>query len=120
MTSIEYECRWSVPLNAIEVKMRAKQFKRNLKSFVANKRGEFAMQSALMFGALAVAGALLAAPLLDKASKEFAYYQPLGIDPITTASTGSGNSKPKKYVVRRSVLNGNEIVRCKSSVGASC
>lgn len=88
--------------------------------FLKNQSGEFAMQSAIMFGALAIVGALVAAPLLDKASRQYAQTQSLGVDPITTASTGQRTGKTKTYTVRKSVLSPAEEVICRTPSGLGC
>jgi len=85
-----------------------------------NENGGFAMESALMFGALAVVGALLAAPLLDKASRQYAGNTPYGIDPVTTASTGVSSRNGNIYTIRKSVLNRKETVICRTANGYKC
>lgn len=93
---------------------------RLVQKFVRSQSGDFAVQSALMFAALAIVGALLAAPILDKVSRQYAVNQPYGIDPVTTASTQRKNSNGNRYVIRRSVLKDGEEVICRSPTGRSC
>ena len=93
---------------------------RKVSTFLRNKSGDFAVQSALMFAALAIVGALFAAPALDKATRNYASNGSLGIDPITTASTRQSEPRRSTYTIRKSVLSDKEEILCRTASGRGC
>ena len=62
------------------------------------------MQSALLFGGIGIAMALLLAPQLRDASERYAVDQSMGIDRTMTGSIGR-DVEGKHYVIRKSVLD---------------
>lgn len=85
------------------------EFKRSIDRFRQQETGSAAVQSAALFGAIALAVAGLAAPYLNSAVENYAQDRSLGID---RAITGSIETE-KRYTIRRSVLepNGSVIYR---------
>ena len=81
--------------------MYQKQILDAVKTFGGDRSGQSTVQMAAFFGALAVVVALVGAPLLDKASKEYADNRAFGIDQVITGSI----EKSKRYTVRKSVLD---------------
>ncbi|MEM9279638.1 MAG: hypothetical protein AAGA76_13795, partial [Pseudomonadota bacterium] len=71
------------------------------KEFGKSQSGESSVQLAAFFSALAVAVALMSAPMLNHASKQYAENRALGIDNVITGSV----EKTKRYTVRKSVLD---------------
>lgn len=67
----------------------------------ANNKGNITVQSALLFGAVALSLSVLAAPLLNDAADRYAENRALGIDRVMTGSI----EKSKTYTVRKSVLD---------------
>lgn len=67
----------------------------------ANRNGNITVQSALLFGAVALSLSVLAAPLLNDAADRYAENRALGIDRVMTGSI----EKSKTYTVRKSVLD---------------
>ena len=78
----------------IEIKNRFDLLKRD-------ESGGAAVQSALMFGAIAMALSVLIAPQLKNAVDVYAENRSLGIDRVITGSV----DKPKRYTIRKSVLD---------------
>ncbi|MCC0021157.1 MAG: hypothetical protein H6888_08775 [Nitratireductor sp.] len=72
--------------------------------FRDDARGGAAMQSALLFGGIGIAMALLLAPQLRDASERYAVDQSMGIDRTMTGSIGR-DVEGKRYVIRKSVLD---------------
>ena len=68
------------------------------------------LRAALLFASIAVAFALLVAPLLDRQlrSAHARAGAPAGLDSITTGTVGSGNT----YTIRRSVLQASPNAIC--------
>lgn len=66
-----------------------------------NRDGNITVQSALLFGAIALSLSVLAAPLLNDAANRYAENRALGIDRVMTGSI----EKSKTYTVRKSVLD---------------
>jgi len=80
----------------------------NIRSFIKmskelcrNNHGGATLQSAMLFGAVAMALSVLAAPQLKSAADSYAENKAFGIDRVMT-----GSIKPaKQYTVRKSVLD---------------
>ena len=70
-------------------------------SLWGNRDGNVTVQSALLFGAIALSLSVLAAPLLNDAANRYAENRALGIDRVMTGSI----EKSKTYTVRKSVLD---------------
>ena len=66
-----------------------------------SRDGNITVQSALLFGAIALSLSVLAAPLLNDAANRYAENRALGIDRVMTGSI----EKSKTYTVRKSVLD---------------
>jgi hypothetical protein len=66
-----------------------------------NESGGAAVQSALLFGAIAMALSVLIAPQLKNVADTYAENRALGIDRVITGSI----EKPKRYTIRKSVLD---------------
>ncbi len=75
--------------------MKRMQFFRALSEFWAQQSGQSTVQIAAFFGALALVVALVGAPMLDKASKEYADDRSFGIDQVITGSIQKSNDKTK-------------------------
>jgi hypothetical protein len=100
--------------------MTGSQIGKLASKFLKDRSGDFAMQSALMFAALAVVGALVAAPLLDNATRQHAANGAYGIDPFTTASTRATQGTTRTYTVRKSILDDRERIICRTAGGSRC
>ncbi|MGB7286467.1 MAG: hypothetical protein WBC71_06005 [Salaquimonas sp.] len=71
------------------------------KAFKADQSGSTTTQTAMLFGAIAMALSVLVAPQLQSAVEVYAENKALGIDHVIT-----GSVKPsKQYTVRKSVLD---------------
>ncbi|MEM9332661.1 MAG: hypothetical protein AAGA53_15155 [Pseudomonadota bacterium] len=81
--------------------MKKQRFVPLLADFLKSHSGETSVQLAAFFSALAVVVALMSAPMLDKAAKQYAENRSLGIDRVITGSV----EKNKRYTVRKSVLD---------------
>jgi hypothetical protein len=91
------------------ISTKPRSFSRPLPNrFAGDERGGASVQAAMLFGAIGVAMALLAAPLLQGAVERHASSGSFGLDTVTTGSIAQAN----RYVVRRSVLNGGEELIC--------
>jgi hypothetical protein len=88
---------------------KPRSFSRPLpRRFAGDQHGGASVQAAMLFGAIGVAMALLAAPLLHGAVERHASSGAFGIDTATTGSIAPAN----RYIVRRSVLNNGEELIC--------
>lgn len=65
------------------------------------RKGGASVQAALMFGAVAIALAVLVTPQVEKAADIYAQNRALGIDRVLTGSI----EKSRRYSVRKSVLD---------------
>jgi len=99
---------------ATGISTKPRSFSRPLpRRFASDQHGGASVQAAMLFGAVGVAMALLAAPLLQGAVERHASGGGFGIDTATTGSIAPAN----RYVIRRSVLNNGEELIC---TDASC
>ena len=69
--------------------------------FVESTYGGATLQSALLFGAVAMALAVLVTPQLQQAADIYAENKALGIDRVITGSV----EKKRTYTIRKSVLD---------------
>ena len=74
------------------------------------------VQAALLFGAVAMALAVLAAPMLQSATAFYAENRAFGIDRVMTGSIEKG----KRHTVRHSVLDAKPGHACVDKSTASC
>ena len=70
-------------------------------SFANDRHGGASVQTALLFGAVAIALSVLTAPFLEEAADTYAENRALGIDRVMTGSV----KKSRRYTIRRSVLD---------------
>ena len=70
--------------------------------FMPNSDGQ-SLQLAVFFSAVALAAALLSAPLLDRAAETYAENRAFGIDRVIT-----GSVEGKRYTIRKSVLDNDQ------------
>jgi Flp pilus assembly pilin Flp len=77
------------------------EIKKRLDGLRRDESGGAAVQSALMFGAIAMALSVLIAPQLKNAVDVYAENRGLGIDRVITGSV----EKSKRYTIRKSVLD---------------
>ena len=70
-------------------------------NFIKNTYGGATLQSALLFGAVAIALAVLVTPQLQQAADVYAENKALGIDRVITGSV----EKKRTYTIRKSVLD---------------
>jgi hypothetical protein len=80
--------------------------------FIRDARGMAAMDTALWFGAVGLALAVFAAPLLDHAVQTYAQNRSFGIDRTLTGSVDGGGDR---YTIRRSVLTEEPQILCRAS-----
>lgn len=83
------------------MKSRIKSMFSQFRAFKKNQNGSSTVQVALMFGAVAMALSVLAAPQLQNAVEIYAENKALGIDRVITGSINSS----REYTVRKSVLD---------------
>lgn len=74
----------------------------SISEFRFNRSGGATMQSALLFGAVGLALAVLLTPQLKSASDYYAENRALGVDRVIT---GAIEKKIQRRIVRRSVLD---------------
>lgn len=79
-----------------------------LKMFAKNQSGETAVQTTLLFSGAVLVLVLIGVPMLNTASQEYAYNKNFGIDNIQTSSVGEEDNQPKRYTIRKSVLDADE------------
>ena len=80
---------------------RVYKAKYSAKKFFENTYGGATLQSALLFGAVAMALAVLVTPQLQHAADIYAENKALGIDRVITGSV----EKKRTYTIRKSVLD---------------
>lgn len=89
--------------------MKYNRLNKLFKSFAENQSGETAVQTTLVFSAAVVVGVLVTVPMLNNASKDYAYNKNYGIDTVVTSSIDSKkSSKTKRYIVRKSIFDAVE------------
>jgi hypothetical protein len=90
--------------------------KSGIEPFAANRSGTATVQTALLFGGIALAAAVLAAPLLQGAAGYYAQNRAFGIDRVMTG----GIAKGERVTIRKSVLSGEAQVICDAANAKSC
>lgn len=88
----------------------------NANSFVKHTGGGASVQAAMLFGAIGMAMAVLAAPMLQGAVDYYAENRAFGIDRVMTGSVEKGN----RYTVRKSVLDSQGQKACDGANRANC
>lgn len=78
---------------------------KTLGDFIKNQSGETAIQTSLVFSLAVIVGVAIGIPMLSTASKEYAYQKQYGVDTVQTSSVSASESKPKRYTIRKSVLD---------------
>lgn len=86
-----------------------------LRRFAADRGGNTSVQTAMLFGAVAVALAVLVAPLLHSAANQIADTRALGIDRVIT-----GSIEKNSYRVNRSVLSEKPVTICGGRISEHC
>jgi len=81
--------------------MKKRIWSRRFAALWENRAGNITVQSALLFGAVALSLSVLAAPLLNEAANRHAENRALGIDRVVTGSI----EKSRTYTIRKSVLD---------------
>lgn len=81
---------------------------KSFKIFLRNQSGETAIQTTMIFSAAVVLGVLVGVPMLNSASKEYAYQKKYGVDPVQTSSVGTKEPKVKRYTVTKSIFDNVE------------
>ena len=79
-----------------------------LTRFIANKSGETAIQTTIIFSAAVIFGVIVGVPLLNSAAKDIAYNKKYGVDPVQTSSVGTKDQPVKRYTVRKSIFDDGE------------
>lgn len=83
------------------MKTLAGKFANWIGHFKKDTSGGATLQTAMLFGAVALALSVLAAPQLKSAADTYAENRALGIDRVMTGSV----QKAKEYTIRKSVLD---------------
>lgn len=84
--------------------------------FFENKEGGTLLRSVMLFGAVVMAGSIMAASFLDDYSAQYAANQGYGIDGTVTGSV----SKTKRYTLQRSVLSPTTVRICADGTRGNC
>ena len=96
--------------------MTQHQFLEVVKQYSFCERGDTAIRTTLWLGAVALGVAVLAAPVLERASRTYADARSYGIDNVLTGSI----NKTKRYTVRKSVLQPGQSRICGNEIGEDC
>ncbi len=91
----------------------AKSLRRN---FSKHNGGGASVQAAMLFGAIGMAMAVLAAPMLQGAVDYYADNRAFGLDRVMTGSVEKGN----RYTVRKSVLAEDTTTTCDGKDKSNC
>lgn len=94
----------------------AEYAKSGVEPLLANRSGSATVQTALLFGGIALAVAVLAAPMLQGAAGYYAQNRAFGIDRVMTG----GVAKGERVTIRKSVLSGEAQVICDAASAKSC
>lgn len=76
--------------------------------FSADRSGETAVQTTIIFSVAVIIGVIVGVPLINDAAKEYAYQKNYGVDPVQTSSVDGTDQPVKRYTVRKSILDGAE------------
>jgi hypothetical protein len=82
----------------------------------SDRRGSATLSTALWFGGVALALAVLTAPLLQGGVEYYAQYRAFGIDQVRTGSVGDA----KRFTYRKSVLSRDAKIICDPGSLKSC
>jgi len=88
-----------------------------LRRFGRCDSGNSPVQTAMLFGAIAMALSVLAAPFLQGAASYYADNRAFGIDRVLT---GSVEQRDETYTVRRSVLSPDPVRVCDKKKETEC
>lgn len=88
--------------------MKRNQILNSVKEFLTNQSGETAVQITMVFSFAVVIGVMFGVPLLNNASKDFAYQKQFGVDPVQTSSVGEAKKSVKRYTIRKSIFDSKE------------
>lgn len=86
--------------------------------FRSDTKGNATVQTALLFGAVALGMAVLAAPMLQDAAHFYTENRALGIDKVITGAVG--DPATNKYRIRRSVMSDEAEFICNGRVSSNC
>ena len=84
---------------------------RKFKGLVSDRSGLTSIEMAVVFGVFAVGFAIIATPMLDKPNQRIAasdLYLGQQVDRVVTGSI----SKPKRFIIRKSVLQPTKTSQC--------
>ncbi len=84
--------------------------------FQRHNGGGASVQAAMLFGAIGMAMAVLAAPMLQGAVDYYADNRAFGLDRVMTGSVEKGD----RYTVRKSVLNESATKNCENKDSRKC
>ncbi len=76
--------------------------------FSADRSGETAIQTTIIFSVAVIIGVIVGVPLINDAAKEYAYQKNYGVDPVQTSSVGGEENTTKRYIVRKSIFDDAE------------
>lgn len=85
--------------------MKYNRLNKVMKTFLSNKSGETAVQTSLIFSLAVVLGVVFGVPMINDASKQYAYQKEFGIDPVQTSSIGDAEKPVKRYTVRKTIFD---------------
>ena len=88
--------------------MTHNQILKSVKKFLTNQSGETAVQTTMIFSFAVLIGVIFGVPLLNNASKDYAYQKQFGIDLVQTSSVGEVKKPVKRYTVRKSIFDSEE------------
>lgn len=84
--------------------------------FFENKEGGGLLRSVMLFGAVMMAGSIVAASYLSDYSEQYAANQGYGIDGTMTGSV----TKTKRYTLQKSVLSPTTVRICADGTRGKC
>lgn len=85
--------------------MKYNRLNQRMRNFFSNQSGETAVQTSLIFSLAVILGVVFGVPMLDEASKQYAYNKQFGIDPVQTSSVVGTEKEVKRYTVRKSIFD---------------
>jgi len=62
--------------------MKYNRLNQRMRNFFSNQSGETAVQTSLIFSLAVILGVVFGVPMLNEASKQYAYNKQFGIDPV--------------------------------------
>jgi len=90
-----------------------------IRDFLSNRAGDTTLSIAIFFSIAVVFTAIMAVPVLDKTSREYAENKSYGVDTITTSSVNKPDNS-NTYIMRRSIFDKGLKKICKSSDVGNC